>query len=369
MATDGLRATFRAITPSGGTEHLDPVTNQSSDRCACMRAVGPIALILLASCAPGTGSTAGTPTIAATATPRTEGACQIPVWWGVANSTDIGVALISYPDGAVKETSTLPASPQSSDALASFQFYGATYLSPTHTWLRFNRALLSPDTKQYVYWTSSGISDNQVHILDVATSADHVVYVGSTLYFPIAFEPDGIYMVQAVAPRQGAFKDLYRLSPDGGTPQLVTGSDRHMYQWGWLMIADGAAWGIDNRVEGNGYIYSILRLDLATSQVTQWFEAPTMFWPEGVDGAHRLFAASSDQLIRIDQPGQSFPEDDPGPVSMFGGPGATPTFASDARGAWLAGTGGVWLYTDSAAPKLVRAGPGDAAVSPAGPCA
>jgi hypothetical protein len=143
-----------------------------------------------------------------------------------------------------------------------------------------------------------------------------------------------------------------------------------MYQWGWVMIADGAAWGIDNRVEGQTYFYSVLRLDLATSQVTRWFEGPAdkLFWPLGVDGQHSLFAADMDQLIRVDKLGQTASQPDPGPVSGFNGPGEAPVFASDARGAWFASTGGVWLYPGNGAPQKFTVGPSDAMVAPAGPC-
>ena len=232
-----------------------------------------------------------------------------------------------------------------------------------------NRALLSPDGRQYAYFASEA-SASTVHVLDVATNTDTTVYRGSTLYFPIAFESEGIYLVHAVAPRQGAFEKLYRLDPSGGTPQLVPGSDRHMYQWGWVMIAYGAAWGIDTRVQGNTYFYSVLRLDLATSRVTQWFEGPAdkLFWPLGVDGKRRLFVADQDHLIRVDQPGLSVSQPDGGPVTGFDGPGQAPVFASDARGAWFASTGGVWLYPGNGAPEKFTVGPSDAMVAPAGPC-
>lgn len=81
-----------------------------------------------------------------------------------------------------------------------------------------------------------------------------------------------------------------------------------------MLIADGAAWGIGNRVVGNAFYYSILRLDLQTSQVTDWFEGPAnyQFWPQGVDDGHRLYIALQDystapknELVRLDQPGQA----------------------------------------------------------------
>src|ERR1700716_732305 len=105
-----------------------------------MRAGWLIALLLLAACDPLVASTS-------TATSASR-ACQLPVWWGV--NTDVGVALVSVPDGAISGQRTLPPPPQgASPALSSFQFYGATYQSRSKTWLRMNRALLSPDGRQY----------------------------------------------------------------------------------------------------------------------------------------------------------------------------------------------------------------------------
>ena len=294
--------------------------------------------------------------------------CQLPVWWGV--NADIHVGFLSIPDGAFRDGGVLPAPAAASGAgLASFQFYGATYIAQSHTWLRTNPSLLSPDGRLYAYWDSQGITYS-VHVLDVTNNNDRVIYSGSTLYFPIAFLDDGIYMVHAIAPRQGAFEHLYRVSPSGGAIQLVPGSDRHMYQWGWMMIVDGAAWGIDNRVDGNTFFYSILRLDLATSQVTRWFQGPAdvQFWADGVDGLHRLFVTDGKQLFRVDSSGHSVELPDPGPVAQLGGPGATPVMFADSRGVWLGSAGGVWLYPNTGALVHFAAGPADANVSPAGRC-
>jgi hypothetical protein len=325
-------------------------------------------LLVVAACSQPQTAASPTPSLAASPSPQPVTACRVPVWWAV--NTDIHVGLVSYPDGAFSDQGVPPAPIAISDALASYQFYGATYTSQSHTWLRANPSVLSPDGHLYAYWDSQGVNTNSIHVLDLTTKNDRVIYNGSTLYFPIAFLADGIYMVHAIAPRQGAFEKLYRVSPSGGAIQLVPGSDRHMYQWGWMMIADGAAWGIDNRVEGNTYFYSILRLDLATSQVTTWFEGPAdaMFWPDGVDGLHRLFVTDGKQLFRVSSPGQSVELPDPGPVAQLGGSGASPVLFADSRGVWFGGAGGVWLYPNAGAPVHFAAGPPDASVSPAGPC-
>jgi hypothetical protein len=332
-----------------------------------MRASAAITLLLVAACSQPQAVASSTPSPATSSTPAPVASCQLPVWWGV--NTDIHVGRLSFPGGAFSDQGVLPAPASAPDALASFQFYGATYISQSHTWLRANPSLLSPDGRLYAYWGSQSTTYS-IHVLDLTTNNDQVIYNGSTLYFPIAFLADGIYMVHAIAPRQGAFEHLYRVSPSGGAIQLVPGSDRHMNQWAWMMIADGAAWGVDSRVEGNRYFYSILRLDLATSQVTKWFEGPAdvQFWPDGVDSLQRLFVTDGKQLFRIDSPGHSVELPDPGPVAQLGGPGATPVLFADSQGTWFGGAGGVWLYPNAGAPVHLAAGPPDASVSPAGRC-
>jgi hypothetical protein len=116
----------------------------------------------------------------------------------------------------------------------------------------------------------------------------------------------------------------------------------------------------------------VVRLDLATAQVTQWLEgAPDdQVTPLGTDGMHRLFAGNyKGELWRIAQPGQVEVLPDPGPVSTSGGIGGSTGFASDSLGAWFGGTGAVWLYGEVGQPKQFAVGPQNGEVLPAGPCA
>lgn len=207
-------------------------------------------------------------------------------------------------------------------------------------------------------------------MLDLATGVDRTLYQGSTLFNIIAFEPEGIYLVHGIAPRQGVFEKLYLLDPAGGTPMLVPGSDHHMYQSGWGLISDGAAWGIDYRVQGSAYVYSVLRLDLATAKVTLWMEGPPddQISPVGTDRLHRLYVGDGKQLWRLGAPGQVDMLADPGQISGGASIGGPSTFVSDSRGVWFAGQSSVWFYSDTEPPKQFAAGPSDAEVLPAGPC-
>ena len=345
-----------------------------------MRLVCAVAVVVLIACSEPAASTAPasqSPSGGVTRTPSpsaspTLAACHLPIWWPDANNTDIDVAQLGIPSGAVSDARVLRPSSQTA-AGNSFQFYGATYFGADRGWSRLNRQLVSPDGERYTYWTTAGTSTDAVHVEDIRTGADRVVYSGSTLYFPIAWTNEGIYMVDAVAPRQGAFKNLYRLDPIGGSgPQLVSGADRHMYQWGWVLIADGAAWGIDNAVSSNGdYTYSVLRLDLKTSQVVSWFgPVNDMFWPIGVDLRHRLYVSDGQQLDRVGIPGTTIELTPPGPDAIFAnqGIGSESGFVADSTAAWLSGKGGVWRYADDGrAQEFTTASP-DAIVDPAAGC-
>lgn len=328
-----------------------------------MRAVGVVAMLVVA-CSSRGG--AGTP-IAVVATPSqaVASSCQLPVWW--AEGPDVHAGFVSVPDGAFTDAGILSVAPWSNQLGGA---YGGSYISTKHKWVRAAPPAVSPDGTRYAYWAADP-SHSEVHVVDVATGADHLAYSGKTLFVIVSFEANAIYLAHGINVRQGAFEKLYRLDPAGGTPELVPGSDRHMYQWGWVLIADGAAWGIDNRTAGNDYIYSVLRLDLTTSQVTEWVEGPQgeMLWPQGVDGQHRLYAAAySGPLLRIDVPGQMAELPSPAQVYFGNAIGGPSSFVADSNGVWFSGQGGVWFYSENNAPKEFTVGPANVDVYPAGTC-
>lgn len=275
---------------------------------------------------------------------------------------EIRTAFVSVPDGSVTPVTAPTPLPG---------VYGAVFAS--NVWVGVDRSQLSPDGSRYVYW--KGNPDvSEVHVVDLATHADHTLYSGAQLYIPIAFASDSIYVVHAINPRQGAYEKLYRMdATSGGTPTLVPGSDRHMYQWGWVLVSDGAAWGVDYRAEGSSYIYTVLRLDLSTSKVTSWFDGPAddLAWPLGTDANHRLYVQGVNQnnLWRLVAPGNAEQLPNPGPIALADYIGGPTAMFSDSTGAWFPGRGGVWFYADVTAPKQFASGLPTDEVYPAGPCA
>ncbi len=334
-----------------------------------MRVTLAAMLVLVAACSGSVAGPAasGSRSRVAVASPspsaRPKPICRIPVYWdvsGASGSTEIHAAFVSIPDGAVTDAGIVPNLPQ---------VYGATFLAASNRWLAVDHKLLSPDGTRYVYWQATP-NTTDIHVVDVATGADRMAYSGPTFYLPIAFEADGIYAVHAINPRQGAFEKLFRLDPAGGGPVLVPGSDRHMNQWGWVLVSDGAAWGIDAVQQGNDYSYSVLRLDLATGQVALWFQSPfaDFVWPLGVDLRHRLYVQGITQgeLWRMSAPGQTVELPNPGSVKLGGSIGTPDGFFADAHGVWMAGPDGLWLFGETGDPKHFAVN--SLGVTPAGPC-
>jgi hypothetical protein len=332
-----------------------------------VRYFGLIAFILAAACTQDAPAVA-TPSSSATPPPRPVASiCKLPVWWSA--DQDIHAGFVSVPDGAFTDAGILPLLRPTSNTLSSVEFYGAGYVSASKSWLKVNRDLVSPDGTQIAFWADDSAT-SEIRVLNVASREERVLYRGTTLYIPIAFNSDGIYLVNAIHLRQGSFEKLYRLDPAGGMPQLVPGSDRHMYQWGWVLIADGAAWGIDNQVQGSTYLYSVLRLDLATSKVTTWLEGQDkMPWPQAVDSQHRLYAAAYDgPLGRVDSPGRTVELRSPEQIQFSGGIGVAGAVV-DSIGVWFSGREGVWLFQDGHdAMKVALPVSANEPVRPAGPC-
>lgn len=325
-----------------------------------MRLLGILAVIAITTCGP---QTAGQPS-PGTASLQPVG-CSLPVWWG-GEGSDVHAGFVRVPDGKFTDAGVLPYAVELNVMGGA---YGGSYDQTTGRWIRAGRPAVSPDGSRYAYWTADP-THAEIHVVDVSTGADHIAYSGTIPFIVVGFESDGIYVAHVVNARQGAFELLFRLDPSGGTPQPVTGSDRHMDQYGRVLVDDGAAWGIDNRLVGNDYVYSLLRLDLTTSQVMQWDEGSgdKVGWPLGVDRTHRLYAASGNGPVRIDAPGHVVQLPNPPDAYFSNAIGGPSGFVADSNGVWFSGQGSVWFYSEGQAPKRFTVGSANQDVYPAGTC-
>lgn len=314
-----------------------------------------VAVILVAAACGEPDSTA--PTVTSPVAAATS--CTLPVYWGDNATGSALAAFVKLPSGTVSMSGTI---------LPSHQFlFGATYDRKSNTWLPAPSEYISPDHTQYAY-EAPGTSVSEIHIVDIATGADRVAYRGPLIFSVIAFEADGVYMRQAVLPKQSVYQNLFRLDPAGGTPKLVRGSDHHMYQTGWTVLGGGAAWGIDYRLKGTSYTYLVDRLDLATGAVTVWFTSDPdhQFAPMGTDSKNRLYITDGFEVWRLAKPGQAEHLLSPAKTEgsyTFGG-----EMLADAHGTWFQALGGVWFHSDAEGSRQLPVNVPEEMVTPAGPC-
>jgi hypothetical protein len=317
-----------------------------------VRTLSALAIVAVAAC---TQQSSPPPTASVTITAV---ACRLPVWW---YTGQMNVAFVTVPSGIRSGAGSFR---DRQPGLAP----GASYTS--QGWLPVPRKDLSPDGSRYVFWEGTA-ADEVISVATVGTGSISIAFHGPGLYIPIAFASDGIYLVKWAdtfgRSPDDQFQNLYRLDPAGPAPQLVRGSNR---QVAWSLIADGAAWGVNDALDASGgYIRSILRLDLLTSEVTTWLkQANKDPWPLGVDARHRLFVRSASRLWRVDAAGSAVDLPWEPIVEAFGPTGFDTGFVSGPEGVWLPGRGGIWLYGGAQQRRYFIAGAPDLTTYPAGSC-
>src|ERR1700674_701335 len=229
--------------------------------------------------------------------------------------------------------------------------------SETYDW-RFSRwlpvpyELVSPDGSQYAYSevipdpASQGIGSpplgTRVHVVDVATGRDDVVYQSADLLSAVAFRPEGIYLFQPNGfadtflpfyvwlfdpSAHSAHKLLGGQTVGPGTSALAPGTF-------WIMVTD------PNNPKGTP---SLLRVDLIDGSQSTWFApASTFAGFLGLDGIGRPIVSTF-----------SGANGDPGKTWIVTGASTTRQIAetgfsaiaiADQHGLWLTGNG-LFLYT------------------------
>ena len=270
--------------------------------------------------------------------------CRLPVTWEV--QLDDGTVLpkagfLTFPTGKVTEDPSAP---------SNAWFYDR----PFAKWLPVGRTGVSPDGKRYAYTQGnplSGDTKGKVHVVDVASGADKVLYTGSPIYSVIDFSAEGIYLTNAPGDVLG--HGLWLLNPAGGTPRLITSSIEGPF------VGGGAAWGYAfNRADPHpnaggiqGPVNEVLRLDLATGASTVWLYRPgANLSALGFDSSgHPIISAAYDQ----GKPGELWLLTAPAAPTKLPAPGGatgpTTEGAVDRHGVWFTGVGPppvVWLYSN-----------------------
>jgi hypothetical protein len=272
----------------------------------------------------------------------------VPVAWN--HGSESHRAFVTYPGGHIDEVG---------------QTSGDVYDAQRQRWVQGPQELISPDGSRYTYWSYLTNPIGAIHVVDVVSGADRIIYDGATNYWPIAFASDGIYVLHAINIKQNAFEGLFRLDPAGGTPVQVHGSEL-LPQATWTLISSGSAWGWDLQPGTQQFVFRIHQLDLATGTVTDWLNEPMGPGPPiGLDAQGRLYLTDFYELWRLDAPNVEENLLKPPPVS---GRVSLNTFVADATGEWMGSWGGLWHYSDAQGARRVSLGTDQDMVTPAGPC-
>lgn len=137
---------------------------------------------------------------------------------------------------------------------------------------------VSPDGKRYAYSEIEGNAyqnaGSKLHVVDVATGVDTVIYSGNIAYGVVDFAADGIYLTPAVP--EGRPRGLWLEVPAGGSPRLISSTVIAP------TVRGGAAWGVDfNTADPSpgpggleGPMNRVLRIDLSSGTAAPWFYRP-----------------------------------------------------------------------------------------------
>jgi hypothetical protein len=132
-------------------------------------------------------------------------------------------------------------------------YYGSLSYDRTFSkWLPVPISWVSPDAARYAFPTT-----NSVWVQNVADSS-HVVVGEGQQWFIVAFLSDGIY---ASAPSSAGLW----LLPNSGPPRQIASTGY------WRAAAAGAAYGTITSAVPQGASNGIIKLDLKTGAITDWF--------------------------------------------------------------------------------------------------
>lgn len=187
--------------------------------------------------------------------------CQLPVTWYAGTVYKAG--FMALPSQALTEDRS---------ASTGSYFYDRAFSK----WLPATRDAVSPDGKRYAYSEGNAYqgTSGKLHVVDVASGKDRVIWSGSVVFGVVNFTNEGIYLTGA-AP-EGAPRGLWFISPDGGTLRQINQDVIAP------AIGGGFGWGVDyNAADPNpspggieGPRNRVVRVDLATGATTPWFYRP-----------------------------------------------------------------------------------------------
>jgi hypothetical protein len=274
--------------------------------------------------------------------------CRLPVTWAVQSGQTVitKAGFVTFPNQTLLED---PSAPEHS------AFYDRAFSK----WLPVWRASVSPDGARYAYSEGNAYQNTggKLHVVNVATGVDRVIYGGGTVYGVVDFSADGIY-VTAAAP-EGYPRGLWLEDPAGGPARLISSTIVAP------AVGGGAAWGLDfNAADPSpapggmeGPMNRILRIDLRSGVATPWFYRPgANVYVLGFDSYGHPFVRADIAPAPTETNGRDTLEvwlvaSNTGATKLFAGtglPSVSRLAAVDSHGVWFDDSNGaagtVWLY-------------------------
>jgi len=265
--------------------------------------------------------------------PRYSINCRLPIYAGGPGSG----GFIAFPDGTfiADPRSDVHPSPAPSNPGMGYGNYGMWWDRTYSRWLPVGYALVSPDESRYAF-----PGDDGVYVHNVATGAQTELGAGRK-WSVIDVEATGVY-----ASEQGA-SGLWLL-PFSGAPHQVASTGY------WQAANASAAYGTPTSAVPSGASNTILRLDLKTGAITDWFTR------QGAQSSAAGFDRSGNPIIYVNGQGGSevwiVPQAGKGSViaaysyGPYGNYGFSPQGSpvADSHGIWFPGNGGIALYVSGA---------------------
>jgi hypothetical protein len=311
--------------------------------------------------------TSPTPPIASSPSPQALAfRCRLPVLWYASDPrVDGKTGFVTFPAGSLSTSSG--ALPKPPELTLSYSYDHAT-----GRWLAVSRAAVAPDGLRYAYAEYDPPPANtrlaigpkgRVHVVDVRTGVDRVIYRGAPTFAVVDFSADGLYLAsfQASIAGSGAH-GLYLMNPGSGTYQLLPGSNVSLDGGGWRVLNGGAAWGTRfSGIAGMGSGNEFFRFDMKTGKVIRWLAVPAdhVLFILGFDRSGRPLVESMRRSVETGQSTDTA-------VSLVAAPGqATRLLTStevgpgengvaDSHGLWMGGGGSVWLYQPGSGLRMIR---------------
>lgn len=184
--------------------------------------------------------------------------CRLPIYVGPAGSGGFvvfpGSTFIADPKSAVSLPSPSPGStpPPAQPPGYGQGYVGLSYDSAYSRWLPVSFSSVSPDGSHYAY-----VSPDSIYVVDVATGTQSELGQGHS-WSIVSVGAQGVY---ANFFNQGG---LWLLPFSGAAQQITTSGF-------WQQVSADSAYGTPTSAVPQGAVNTIIRLDLKTGAISDWF--------------------------------------------------------------------------------------------------